>query len=191
MFNYIKGKIVEISANYIVIENDGIGYELYVSNPYSYELETSFLAHVYQKVSEDDITLYGFKEKEEKKMFLDLISVKGIGAKTALVILEVTSVDSLKQAIIEKNIEYLIKFPKVGKKSAQQIILDLENKYKDDALTMKQLNPNTLNDKTEVLEAMEALGYEQKKVEKLLNKIDASLSTEQKIKECLKLLIKI
>lgn len=191
MYSFLKGNIVEIEAKNIVLEVNNIGYEIFVSNPYSYQKTKNILIYTYQKVAEDDLSLYGFKTKQEKEMFLDLISVKGIGAKTALIILEVTTIVNFKAAIINKDIAYLMKFPKVGKKSAQQIILDLENKYKNDALAVKNLSPTIDSEDSEVLEAMEALGYDAKKVKKLLIKLDKDLTIEEKIKECLKLLINI
>ncbi len=190
MINYLIGRIVEITAKYIVVETNSIGYEIFVSNPYSYEIDKNINIYTYQKVAEDELSLYGFKTKEEKAMFLDLISVKGIGAKTALVILEVTTVTNIKQAIINKEIEYLMKFPKIGKKSAQQIILDLESKYKDGITGADNINLTTSID-LEALEALEALGYDKSKVKKVLIKVDPNLSSEEKIKEALKLLVKI
>ena len=83
MYEYIKGKIADIEANYIVIDNNGIGYIVYVASPYSYKIEDTKI-YIYQYVKEDELSLYGFKSKEEKDLFLKLIGVKGLGCKMAL-----------------------------------------------------------------------------------------------------------
>ena len=78
MYEYIKGKIVNQESNYIVVDNNGIGYLIYVPNPYSFELDKEYIVYVYQQVREDEQSLYGFKNKEEKDLFLKLIDVKGV-----------------------------------------------------------------------------------------------------------------
>ncbi len=188
MYNYLKGHITIINPKYIVCDVAGIGYEVYVSNPYSYTLEKKITVYVYQNVKEDELTLYGFKTLEEKELFLDLISVKGIGPKTALIILAATTINEFKNAINTKDIAYLTKFPKVGKKSAQQMIIDLENKYANIELEANEV-ANHLE--SEVVEALEALGYDKKSIRQVLKKISRDLTIEEKIKESLKLLIKI
>ncbi len=189
MYNYLNGIINVISPKYIVLDINGMGYEVNVSNPYSFKLEEKMTIYTYQHVKEDEISLYGFKTKEEKELFLDLISVKGIGPKTALLILAATNVKDFKKAILSKDINYLVKFPKVGNKSAQQIILDLENKFENERSTLDKKQDFIENEETK--EALIALGYDKKTILKTLEKVNNSLTTEEKIKECLKLLIKI
>ena len=128
MYDYIKGTITCLKNNAIVLDNNGIGYLIYVSNPYSFEVGKEYKVFVYQKIAEDENSLYGFKTNEEKDLFLKLISVKGLGCKMALPILAVGSTDGIMDAIERENILYLKKFPKIGDKLAKQIILDLKGK---------------------------------------------------------------
>ena len=128
MYDYIKGIVTYIKNNSIVVDNNGIGYLIYVSNPYSFNVGEEYKVFVYQHVGEDLNELYGFKTKEEKDFFLKLISVKGLGCKMAMPILAVGSIDGIMDAIERENILYLKKFPKIGDKLARQIVLDLKGK---------------------------------------------------------------
>ena len=130
MYEYLKGIITKITAKYIVLEANGIGYILHVANPYAYSGQVNQEAQIYvhQVVREDAHLLYGFRSEDEKKLFLSLISVSGIGPVSALAIIAADDNAGLVQAIETKNITYLTKFPKIGKKTAQQMVLDLEGK---------------------------------------------------------------
>ena len=130
MYEYLKGIITKITAKYIVFEVNGIGYILHVANPYAYSGQVNQEAQIYvhQVVREDAHLLYGFRSEDEKKLFLSLISVSGIGPVSALAIIAADDNAGLVQAIETKNITYLTKFPKIGKKTAQQMVLDLEGK---------------------------------------------------------------
>ena len=123
-----KGIIKEIESSYIVIDNHGIGYLIYTANPYQFHEEEEVKIYVYQQIREDENTLYGFKTKEEKDLFLQLIQVKGLGCKMALPMFATGSSDGIIDAIERENILYLKKFPKIGDKLARQIILDLKGK---------------------------------------------------------------
>ena len=130
MYEYIKGILTKITAKYIVVETAGIGYLLHVANPYAYsgKMNQEVQVYLHQVVREDAHLLYGFATEEEKKLFLNLISVSGIGPVSALAIIAADDNAGLVQAIESKNITYLTKFPKIGKKTAQQMVLDLEGK---------------------------------------------------------------
>ena len=182
MYGYIKGTIIENSSNYILIDNNGIGYIIFVANPYSYEINKEYIVYTYTHIREDEYSLYGFKSVEEKDLFLKLISVKGLGPKMALPILATGSIEGIVDAIERDNILYLKKFPKIGDKLARQIILDLRGKLvKTDS---------TVNQDDELVEALMALGYKNADIKKILPKIDNSLSIEDKIKESLKIMLK-
>ncbi len=187
MYSYIVGKVTEISAKSITCEVNNIGYQVFVSNPFSFESNQQKV-YLYQNVREDEITLYGFKREEDKHMFLDLISVKGIGPKTALAILAVDDVIYIQNAIVREDVNYLQKFPKIGKKAAQQIIIDLSGKY-DINKKNNDSQLSVVNNDEEVIEALVSLGYSQKDVQKNLKSISQELSTEDKIKEVLKSMI--
>ena len=109
MYDYIKGIITGLKNNAIILDNNGIGYLIYVSNPYSFEVGQEYKVYVYQKVAEDENCLYGFKTIEEKELFLKLISVKGLGCKMALPILAVGSINGIMDAIERENILFLKK----------------------------------------------------------------------------------
>ena len=124
MYEYIKGILTKITAKYIVVETAGIGYLLHVANPYAYsgKMNQEVQVYLHQVVREDAHLLYGFATEEEKKLFLNLISVSGIGPVSALAIIAADDNAGLVQAIESKNITYLTKFPKIGKKTAQQML---------------------------------------------------------------------
>ena len=184
MFDYIKGIITDIKGNSIVIENNGIGYLVYVSNPYSFELDKESKVYIYQQITEDSNNLYGFKTIDEKDLFLKLISVKGLGCKMALPILAVGSIEGIKDAIERENILYIKKFPKIGDKLAKQIILDLKGKLNYTATGSVAVEENELYD------VLVGLGYKDKEIKPVLVRIDNTLSIEDQVKEALKLLLK-
>ncbi len=184
MYNYIIGKIKDIKSNYIVLENNNIGYEIKVANPYSFELEKEYQVFIYTHVREDEYTLYGFKINDEKELFLKLINVKGIGPKMALPVLATGSINGIYDAIERENILYLTKFPKIGEKVARQIILDLKGKLG------KQANILTNTSFDELVSVLESLGYKTLDIKKVLPNINTELKIEEQVKEALKLLMK-
>jgi len=184
MYSYIAGKIEMVESNYIVIDNNGIGYQVYTPNPYSFSEGENYKVYLYQYVREDEISLYGFKTKEEKDLFLKLIEVKGLGCKMALPILATGSIEGIVDAIERENILYLKKFPKIGDKVARQIILDLKGK-----LVSSNNTQLTSKDYSELTEALKALGYKNSDINKILPSIKEE-DVEKQIKEALRLLLK-
>lgn len=182
MYAYLNGIIKDIESNYIVLDINGIGYSIYVANPYYYQIENSYKVYTYTHIREDEFSLYGFKSKEELDLFLKLISVKGLGPKMALPILATGSIEGIMDAIDRENILYLKKFPKIGDKVARQIILDLKGKL------AKAVTNNNINE--ELTEALLALGYKNNDIKKVVASIDSNLTIENQIKEALKLLLK-
>ena len=187
MYDYIIGKIVDIKSNSIVLDNNGIGYLVYVSNPYSFELDKEIKVYIYQQIQEDGHYLYGFKSIEEKELFLKLISVKGLGCKMTLPILATGSINGIIDAIERENVLYLKKFPKIGDKLAKQIILDLKGKL---GTTGVGVSDNEINTDNELRDVLIGLGYKDKEIKPVLLKVDNSLSIEEQVKEALKLLLK-
>lgn len=183
MFSFIKGMVRETEKNYITLENNGIGYQIFVANPFSFPIDEEKKVFIYTYIKEDEFSLYGFNTLEEKELFLKLISVKGVGPKLALPMFSLGSVAGILDAIDRENILYLTKFPKVGEKVARQIILDLKGKLvKNETSSVVGLE--------EVVEALESLGYKSADIKKVLPKVDPSLKVEEQIKEALKLLLK-
>ena len=183
MYEYIIGKVDSVNPGYISLDNNGIGYKIFVSNPYSFKETDEYKIYLYQYIREDENTLYGFKREEERDLFLKLINVKGLGPKMALPLFSNGSIDGIIDAIERENILYLKKFPKIGDKVARQIILDLKGKLvsKTDTVIVKD---------DELIDALSALGYKQTDINKIIPKINKDLSIEDKIKEALKLLLK-
>ena len=187
MYDYIKGTITCLKNNAIVLDNNGVGYLIYVSNPYSFEVGQEYKVFVYQKVAEDENSLYGFKTNEEKDLFLKLISVKGLGCKMALPILAVGSINGIMDAIERENVLYLKKFPKIGDKLAKQIVLDLKGKLEFIGVGISEDEVTTENELKEVLIG---LGYKEKELKPVLAKVNTSLPIEEQVKDALKLLLR-
>ena len=183
MFSFIKGKVSDAEKNYITLENNGIGYQIFVANPFSYELGSEKTIYIYTHIREDEFSFYGFNAKEEKDLFLRLINVKGLGPKMALPMFSLGSVTGIIDAIDRENVLYLKKFPKIGEKIARQIILDLKGK-----LTSNE--NNTAAGFDEVVEVLESLGYKTNDIKKILPKLSSDLKIEEQVKEALKLLLK-
>ncbi|HFI0619867.1 TPA: Holliday junction branch migration protein RuvA [Streptococcus suis] len=196
MYDYIKGILTKITAKYIVVETQGVGYILQVANPYAYsgQVQQEVTVYTHQVIREDAHLLYGFATENEKSVFLSLISVSGIGPTTALAIIAVDDNDGLVRAIEQKNITYLTKFPKIGKKTAQQMILDLEGKFvmSEEASPVQQVALSSENIALEeAMEAMEALGYRPAELKKIKKFFDGTNDTaENYIKSALKMLMK-
>ena len=184
MYSYIKGLVVDQSSNYIVVDNNGLGYQIYVGNPFSFELNKEILVYTYNYIREDEYSLYGFKTLEEKELFLKLINVKGLGPKMAMPMLATGSISGIVDAIERENILYLKKFPKIGEKVARQIILDLKGKFNMTATS------NELNNFDELIDVLESLGYKNSEIKKIISNIDSSKSLEEQVKDALKLLLK-
>jgi len=182
MYGYIKGKVTEIESNYIILENNNIGYLVFTASPYSFNINEDYKIYIYQNVKEDEISLYGFKSKEEKELFLKLIDVKGLGPKMALPIIATNNINDVIEAIEKSDVNYLKKFPKIGDKVARQIILDLKGKL----ITSEN---EKVDNNEELVEALEALGYKKQDVKKILPNIKEE-KIENQIKEALKLLLK-
>lgn len=183
MYGYIKGKVTEIESNYIILENNDIGYLVFNANPYSFSINEEYKIYIYQNVKEDELSLYGFKSKEEKKLFLKLIDVKGLGPKMALPIIATNNINDVVEAIEKSDVNYLKKFPKIGDKVARQIILDLKGKL--------IVNENDkIDSNEELVEALEALGYKKQDVKKIIPNVNKEEKIENQIKEALKLLLK-
>lgn len=181
MYSYIKGIVTEINSDTITIDNNGIGYLIYTGNPYQFRLNEDSKVYIYQNVREDELTLYGFISKEEKDLFLKLISVKGLGPKMAIPMLATGSIDGIMDAIERENILYLKNFPKIGDKVARQIILDLKGKL------INNMSQSFNNE--ELIETLKSLGYKQNDIKRILPNIQ-SKTLEEQLKEALKLLLK-
>lgn len=196
MFAYIKGSLEVKTNGYIVIDVNGIGYKIFMSETAINKLGAIgeiIKIYTYVRVREDDISIYGFNTNEELRMFELLLSVSGIGAKSALVILSNVSVSSFALAIINNDINLLKKLPGIGPKTAQRVILELKDKLKKENEIVANENTDisdTINtaimDDEKIAEAtaaLKVLGYTGKEIEKALEKVDANLSVEDIIRK--------
>ena len=196
MFEYLKGRLTKITAKYIVVEVAGIGYILHVANPYRYSdsIQQDITIYTHQVIREDAHLLYGFATESEKDVFLRLISVSGIGPTTALAIIAVDDNEGLVRAIDQQNITYLTKFPKIGKKTAQQMVLDLAGTFVDTSVRSDAVSQTaTANNQAleEAMEALLALGYKANEIKKIRTFFEGtSESAENYIKSALKMLMK-
>ena len=202
MIAYVKGELVQKQIGYVVIDVGGLGYKIFMSEPSIDEIGNigdEVKVHTYYIVSEDDISLFGFNTQEELRMFELLISVSGIGAKTAIAMLACIEPSQFAIAVISNDIDTLKKIPGVGPKSAQRIVLELKDKMKKEQ-QIAELTNATLEQKSkikkvivadskvqEAIDALQVLGYTKKDVEKALEQIDtAELKVEDIIKKALK-----
>ena len=196
MYEYLNGLVVEAKTAQIVVDVNGIGFLVSVANPYSFKLNQTQKIFVYQSVSENDQSLFGFKSSDDKELFLNLLKVKGIGPKSALAILAADDHAGLVNAINNDDVNYLKKFPKIGPKAAKQIILDLKGKVTTNSLDVENLFSNApVSDNKEIdeaLAALVALGYSQKEVNKLAKSLakQPQQTTDQYISAGLRLLMK-
>lgn len=184
MYSYIKGVITEITPNYVTLDNNGVGYKLLTPNPYNFVIDNEYIVYIYQKVAEDMIALYGFKSSEQRDLFIKLISVNGIGPKSAIAILASGSVGSITKAIEDGDAKYLQKFPGIGPKASQQIVLDLKGK-----IDFENVSVHTQS-LVEVEEALIALGYKNKEIDKILKRLDPEKNTNDLIKDALAMMLK-
>lgn len=188
MLNYIKGEITEVNAKHITIETCGIGYNVIVPNPYTYLLNSNITLYVYYYIREDIHKLYGFSSNIEKDTFEKLISVKGLGPKTALAMLASSTPYEIADMVNSANQTFFAKFPGVGVKLSGQIILDLKNKFVFITSNNKSLNNNDITN--EVMLALKSLGYKDSDIKNVCKKIsfDSNTNTSDAIKKALRLL---
>ncbi|GAP00572.1 Holliday junction branch migration protein RuvA [Fructobacillus ficulneus] len=200
MFEYLKGMITGVYPGYIVLENQGgVGYKIYPANPYHFKVDQEAQVYIEQIVRETELSLYGFATLTEKGLFNKLLNVSGIGPKSALAILAGADPAALVAAIDQDEVTYLTQFPGVGKKTAQQIILDLKGKMSDFENLARQepaiggqmtLTANDNQNLTDALEALTALGYSAKDVAKVKKALAGEPGpTEDLISKALALLV--
>ncbi|WP_125606470.1 Holliday junction branch migration protein RuvA [Lapidilactobacillus bayanensis] len=180
MYEYLIGVVTVVKPTYLVLEVNDIGYKLLVGNPYTYHVGQSTTIYVEQVIRDTEQVLYGFTDEAEKNLFDQLTSVAGIGPKSALAILAANDKDGLRLAIVNGDVKFLTKFPGVGKKTAQQIILDLKDKM---TVTNQDVLKKNTSEQSDLLEldtdfadgmaALAALGYANKELERIKDKLKA------------------
>ena len=198
MYEYIKGEFKGMHKDYIVIENNGIGYKIFTSGStlsHMPRIDEITLIFIEQIVRQDFMGLYGFITKEELEMFKLLLTINGVGSKAALSLLSISTAKGLKYAVFTEDEKTLIRAPGIGKKTAQRIILELKDKIKIEDVEIEGIKGDNAEDKLfkniqeEVVEALLSLGYTKREVESALKSLKPSDSVETMIKDCLKYLM--
>ena len=194
MYDYIKGNVAELTPTYVVLDNHGVGYMINISlnsfNALQHQ-EDVVKVYVYEAIREDAHLLYGFTERRERELFLLLISVSGVGANTARMILSSLTPSDLEQTIVSENVGILKSVKGIGAKTAERIIVDLKDKIK--------LSTDTLLDKSQVtsevfdeeMSALVMLGFTKQMSQKALKKLftaEPTITVELAIKKALKMM---
>lgn len=197
MIAYLKGKLVFKDPTYVIIDINGVGYHVKISlNTYSkIKDEEQVMLLTFLSIKEDAHTLYGFKEETEKKLFLDLISISGVGTNTGLMILSSLSSEELEQAIVSGDHQTIQRVKGIGAKTAQRIVLELRDKVKKDSFqgvakgAIGFLHKSN-KIKHEALQALMTLGFPraaaEKNIDSALKKSGVDISLEDLIKASLK-----
>lgn len=193
MINYIKGIIVEKENNKIILDKDGIAFDVYFpsSSMYKIDLEKEVKVYIHVVFSQDDIVLYGFLTKEDKQMFELLLVVNRLGPKGAMNIISNLGCANIKSAIIKKDSKAFSSISGIGQKVADKIIIDLYDKMKTIDIDMSEANSINEEQKElqqEAIEALMALGYNKKIAESLINKVE--MTENIKLDELIKLALK-
>ena len=188
MIAFVQGKVVSYDTEHIVVENQGIGWDIAWPHADRIHLNEEVRIYTYMHISENDIGLYGFESSEEKNLFLKLITVKGLGPKTAMNMLAAASTDKLIGAIEQGDVALLKRLPGIGAKTASQIILDLKGKLVQTASKAESYALPV----QEALDALKNLGYKQGELQiagKYMSE-KPGLTTEEYLKIGLQALVK-
>lgn len=202
MYAYIKGSLEQKSSNFVVIEANGVGYKIFMSDTgigKLGELGSNVKVYTFLRVMEDDMSLYGFNTNEELRMFELLITVSGVGAKSAISILSNITPSSFALAVISNDVNKLKALPGIGPKSAQRIILELKDKIKKENEANGKIGEVSKQEDTELLSAIEddskvqeatqalqVLGYTRREIDAVISKVKTKdLSVEEIIRQCL------
>lgn len=177
MFDYIEGKVVEKGENYIVLDKDGFGFMIYTPDPSKFEKSAKVFTYMHLK--EEEIKLYGFSDREERELFLKLLSIHGVGVKHAFSILANLSTQEFLEAINTENTALLSSVPGIGKKTAHRLVVELKGKINFQHNQM-------LHD---VVEALTSLGYKRELSIKVAHEVlKENLSLQEAVKKALMLI---
>ena len=194
MYDYIKGNVAELTPTYVVLDNHGVGYMINISlnsfNALQHQ-EDVVKVYVYEAIREDAHLLYGFTERRERELFLLLISVSGVGANTARMILSSLTPSDLEQTIASENVGILKSVKGIGAKTAERIIVDLKDKIKLSTDTLLDKSQVTSEVFDEALSALVMLGFTKQMSQKALKKLftaEPTITVEQAIKKALKMM---
>jgi len=185
MIGNIRGEIILKKEKYLIVDTAGVGYKINISvdtNTRTGGIGESVSLFIHTTVKEDAIELFGFVTLEELEFFELLINISGVGPRTALSILGITTVETLKRAIGTNDTRYLTSVSGIGKKIAEKIVMELRDKVKNEE------GDTILQEEMDALEALKTLGYSQNEAREVLKNVDKNINTNQRIKEALKIL---
>ncbi|MBM2818020.1 MAG: Holliday junction helicase RuvA, holliday junction helicase RuvA [Parcubacteria group bacterium] len=186
MISKLKGVIEHKDAKFIILMVGGVGYKIFLASEQLEKVRESanISLWTYLAVREDALTLYGFEEKEGLNFFEMLISISGIGPKTALGVINVATIPTLKKAVASEDISHLVKVSGIGKKIAEKIILELKGKF-----GREESGEISLKDEVDTMEALKSLGYSQNQAREALKQVDKEITNvSERVKQALKIL---
>ncbi|MDY4975339.1 MAG: Holliday junction branch migration protein RuvA [Clostridia bacterium] len=193
MYHYIKGTVVLKGTNYLVIDNNGVGYRIFTSDSVLQRIsvDKNEKIYTYLHIREDLMELYGFLTREELSTFEMLISVSGVGPKVGLSLLSTVPPSEFALAVVTNNVKAITRAPGVGPKVAQRIILELKDKLKNDQLIQEAvMYEEPAVDANEAVSALMVLGYSQGEAKKAVAAAGEGASTEETVRQALKQLMK-
>ncbi len=184
MFGHLTGKIIDLKPTKVLLEISGIGFNVHTTLSYAEKIKVGSVASfwIHTAVRENSIDLYGFEKEEELRIFEMLLSVSGIGPKSALTILGVAGVKAIEEAVGTGDISSLTKISGVGRKTAERIVVEQKGKI----VSIQKIGTKTEED-IDVFEALKSLGYREKDIQDVIKNIPKDISgTNEKIKYALK-----
>ncbi|NBI29753.1 Holliday junction branch migration protein RuvA [Chengkuizengella marina] len=197
MLDFLRGTVAQMQTDYIVLDVNGVGYRVFCSNPYVFQVDKEVQVLIHQHVREDAILLYGFKTREEQTLFRRLIDVSGIGPRVAVGILSGATPQNIISSIQQENITFLTKLPGIGKKTAQRVILDLKDKLDhivsndsthdyNVAVSLDQSDVSMPAPWVEAKEALIGLGYSEKEVDQVWEVIRTNIDQNDTVETIMK-----
>jgi Holliday junction DNA helicase RuvA len=185
MIAYLSGKILQKTSQYLILEQNGLGYKVFVTpEVLEQPIDSEIALYIHHKSGDDGQILFGMPDFNTLQFFESLISVTGVGPKMALTIISSSKIDILQQAIINQDSDVFTRMSGVGKKTAERIILELKSKMTGGVLM------STNGSSSDLFDALISLGYNPREVRDVVSKIDSTLDTSTQIKEALKLITK-
>ncbi len=190
MIAYLKGEIIKKQETYLIVETGGIGYKVFVTTEIVSQAEEGEIIELYihQQVKEDVLDLYGFVKWSQLELFKLLISISGVGPKTALGVFAAADINDIRSAILNEDATILKSVSGIGAKTAERIVLELKNKISGLVGVDGIKSKDQMTADTDAVEALTALGFSVSQAREALKKVDNKLNASDKVKEALKLL---
>lgn len=201
MIDFLRGQVAQLEREYVVLDVHGVGYRVFCPNPYCFAAknEEPVTIYIHHNVREDAILLFGFETREEQKLFRKLIEVSGIGPRVALGILSGGNPKAVVTAIQQENINFLIKLPGIGRKTAQRMILDLKDKLDemggaslfDPIPSGMEISQDSNLGWPEAREGLKALGYTDAELDRVWQVLKDNLSSDEAVDSVMKKALKL